>query len=351
MENIRYADILNEINNSWRKVVKAKYIYDQICKKSSYDERFIYSQIPELLNSIYNRKVNVDEYTSPKLICKTLNDIYSELLTRTGIRNEIITKPSFVNKHINAEDVALIFYDEDGMTYFTNIAADIQRCKYGMKTQFFGGCDENYDKIKREKLYIIKADELEAIDRSTGFINKTGIYSDVVFDMISKEVKQNNELKKFLSESGIHLVKDYLKDEGMNNVERLSDDEIKRIIQDLTADEIIKIKMRLANLLPNKDETSGPIENKKYSIKLLKDIFNRAEYKKYDCFDMVKENGEQVEVLSILRFNIEPEPIYYLYSKKSGKYELLSIKDILKINRDYKEKNNHNLVSLEIEDR
>ena len=97
MENIRYADLLKGINNSWSIKEKAKYLYHEIYKKSSYDERFIYSQNPELLESIYYRKVNVDEYTSPKLICKTLNAIYSELLNRLGIRNKIIKKPSCVS--------------------------------------------------------------------------------------------------------------------------------------------------------------------------------------------------------------------------------------------------------------
>lgn len=87
MENIRYSDILNDLNDSWTIKEKAKYIYNEICKRSSYDERFIYSQNPQLLESIYNRHIDVDSYISPKLICKTLNAIYSELLNRAGIKS------------------------------------------------------------------------------------------------------------------------------------------------------------------------------------------------------------------------------------------------------------------------
>lgn len=172
MEKIRYADILEGINPSWTIKEKAKYIYEQICKKTSYDERFIYSENPNLLHSIYNRKVNVDEYIDPKLICKTMNDIYAELLTRMNIKCHLIEKESQVNKNISAKDVALIFYDEDNNPYFTAIAADIQRCKYGMKTQFFGGCDNNYAEGEKSKVTLIKAEENEKIDRNIRIFKK-----------------------------------------------------------------------------------------------------------------------------------------------------------------------------------
>lgn len=345
MEKIRYADILDGIDESWSIKEKAKYIYNEICKKSSYDERFIYSGNPQLLESIYNTHVDVDTYISPKLICKTLNEIYSELLNRLGIRNKIIKKPSSINKYFKAEDVALIFFDEDNTPYFTAIAADIQRCKYGMKTQFFGGCDNNYPEGNRDVVCVIKADELEDIDLKINYLSKKGLYSDIIFDLIAKDVKQNNELKKFLLTSGLHIVKDYLREEGRLEGQTISDNKLKQIIQSLSYNDMIKIKIKLANIVPHNDKTSGPIENKKYSIQLLKNaILNKSDQRILDCFDMVKEDKDQVKILSILRFNLQPEPIYYLYSDDSQQYELLSSEDALKISYEYKAKNNRNLV-------
>lgn len=342
MENIRYSDILNDLNDSWTIKEKAKYIYNEICKRSSYDERFIYSQNPQLLESIYNRHIDVDSYISPKLICKTLNAIYSELLNRAGIKNKIIKKPSFINKYIQAEDIALIFYDEYDLPYFTAIAADIQRCKYGLKTQFFGGCDENYAEGKKKNVHLIKSDELEAIDRKTGFLSEKEPYSDIIFDLISKDVKQNNELKKFLLKSGLHIMVDYLKEQGISDAEQFSDNEIKKRIMELKPNDIIKLKMKLANMVPHKDKTAGPIENKKYSIQLLKDgILNKSEQRKYDCFDMLKEDGDQLKILSIIRFNLKPEPIFYLYSEVSQQYELLTAEEAFQLTKDYKDTNHH----------
>ena len=345
MEKVKYSDILAGIDESWSIKEKAKYIYNEICKISSYDERFIYSKNSELLRSIYNMKIDVDEYVNPKLICKTLNSVYSELLNRVGIRNKIIKKPSSVNQYFEAEDIALIFFDEKGFPYFTAIAADIQRCKYDMKTQFFGGCDNNYPQGKRGSVRILTADELETIDKKIGYLSPNGLYSDIIFDLIAKDVKQNNELKKFLSTSGLHIVRQYLEEEGKLENQNITDDELRKFIQTLPIADMIKIKIKLANMVPHQDTTYGPIENKKYSIQLLKKaILNKADQRILDCFDMVKEDGKQVRILSILRFNLKPEPIFYLYSEETQQYELLSSEEALKISHEYTSKNNHNLI-------
>ena len=211
MEKVKYADILAGVDESWSIKEKAKYIYNEICKKSSYDERFIYSKNPELLKQIYNMDVNVDEYVNPKLICKTLNGVYSELLNRVGIRNKIIKKPSSINQYFEAEDIALIFFDEDSMPYFTAIAADIQRCKYGMKTQFFGGCDNNYPEGKRDSVCIIKTDELEEVKEKI-FPDSPQMQEELTEKLekyhLEKEVirpKRENTIKKFQKQ---HLTTD-----------------------------------------------------------------------------------------------------------------------------------------------
>ena len=351
MKEIRYADILNGIDESWSIKEKAKYIYWQICKVSSYDERLIYSKNPQLLQSIYNKTVSVDKYTEPKLICRALCSVYSELLNRLGIKNKLISKPSSIKSITNIEDFALIFYDEENNPYFTAVAADLQRCKYGMKTNFFGGCDSNYQEGTRNKVVIIKSYEQKEIDKKIGYIGKSEIYSDLIFDLIQGDIKQKNEFKKFLSESGLHVVRDYLRDKKYPNLDSLTDDEIKGIINNLSLPDIIKIKMRLANTVITKDDSSGPIENKKYSISLLKrGILNKSEQKLYDSFDMIKESDSQVKVLSVLRFNLNPEPIYYLYSQDTQQYVLLSIEDALLIDRDYKDKNGRKLVESTIDD-
>ena len=50
------------------------------------------------------------------------------------------------------------------------------------------------------------------------------------------------------------------------------------------------------------------------------------------------------EVLSILRFNLEPEALYYIYSEEEKEYKCLTIEEALKISKEYKSKNGKELI-------
>ena len=204
-----FANILDGIDSSWSTIEKAKYIHDAICRVSTYDERFIFSSNPELLYAIYNKEINVDAPMIPVFICKSLNEIYSELLNRIGIRNRIISKKSRLNPNIKAEDKALIFYDESGNAYLTNIAADIQRSKYGMMTRFFGGRDTDNQYGVCDEITVLTLDQLKSVDIKTGYLNKSGIYSDKVFELVSDEIHQNSQIRQTLL-SIPSIIKDYL---------------------------------------------------------------------------------------------------------------------------------------------
>lgn len=347
-----YSDILKGINDSWSIKEKVKYIYDEICKESTYDERLIYSTNPTLIDMIYNKKVLIDEPTETKLICKTLNSIFSQLLDRIGVKNRLIKKESNIKKDVRLEDISLIFYDEEGRPYFTSISADIQRCKYGMKTQFFGGCDNNYKEGARDKVTIIKADELKEIDIKTGYLQEGGIYSDEVFEMIASEAKQTNEFRKFLKDSGLHIVRAYLSEIGKEDEAQLSDKELIGIIDNFDLNELLKIKMKASAMIPREKLPHGHIENKKYFIELFKKgLFNKSEQKRYDSFDMVKESEDNLEIISILRFNLKPEPIYYIYSEEEGIYKLAPIEEIIRIDNEYTSKNGKKLIDRKDDDR
>lgn len=36
------------------------------------------------------------------------------------------------------DDVALVFWDENEDEYYTNIVGDIENCRFGLRTEFFG---------------------------------------------------------------------------------------------------------------------------------------------------------------------------------------------------------------------
>lgn len=56
---MKYIDILKGINKEWSIKEKARYIYENIGKNISYDERFAYSQNKDLLHAIYDREVDI----------------------------------------------------------------------------------------------------------------------------------------------------------------------------------------------------------------------------------------------------------------------------------------------------
>ena len=333
---IVYADLLKGIDSSWSMVEKAKYIYDQICRVSSYDERFIFSTDPELLQFIYNRKVDVDRPMNPKLICKSLNEIYQELLSRVGIRSKIIKKPSKMNKLIESEDIALLFYDESGNAYYTNVAADLQRSKYKMKSFFFGECDRDNQYQIEENITILSDEELKDIDIKTGHLKKDGMYSDEVFEMIASEVQQGSRLKGILY--GLpDIVRKYLNSIGIENVDDMSNEELNGFVSTFTMEDFIRIKMMLLNYVRPNDETYGPIESKKHSKTLFRSMFNKTEKKYYSCYDMIKEQkGKPLEVISIIQVRVGKEYIYYRYSQETHKYELLSSEEAAMIRKDYR---------------
>ena len=242
------------------------------------------------------------------------------------------------------DDIALLFYDKDNIPYFTSIAADLQRSKYGMKTQFFGGCDNNYSEGNKDKVNIIKADELKAIDEKTHYLQKDGEYSDNVFYMISQEVKQNNEFLKSLYDSP-HIVKTYLKNEGIHNIENISDEELKKYIKSFTIDDILKIKMMIVNLMKHNDESFGYIESKKQEISIFNSIFNKREKKLYDTFDMVKENKDGIEILSIIRIKLKSDFLYYVYSPETHEYELMPIEKAIEISKEYNSQSGKELIN------
>lgn len=330
-----FADILNGVDSSWSAIEKAKYVHDQICKLCTYDSRFIFSNDPALLTSIVSRQVDIDKPEDPMLMCKTLNDVYSQFLSRLHIRHKIVTKPSALHSDFPAKDVALVFYDEYDRPFFTNIAADMQRSKYTMRARFFGGCDDNFPGVRRYTISILKTDKLEEIDRKTGYLKKNGIYADEVFDMIASEVKQDNEFRKTLRDMPA-LVKKYLTTLGIRNVNSLSDDDLNKYIDGFSLDDLMQIKMLVLNLLPHHDSTYGTIESKKHSVALFQSVFNKGNKRKVSAFDMVRENATGLHVVTIVELKLDKGNVFYRFNEETRQYEMLSIEEALKIQRDYK---------------
>lgn len=308
---MKYIELLNGIHDEWTIKEKARYLYRNICKNMSYDERFAYSRNKELLYEIYNREVDIRDDEDSRLICHTSNKIYHQLLTELNIKSKLVYKKSAVERSIDVNDVALIFWDEEENKYYTNIVGDIENCRFGLRTEFFGIAKNLYEEA--QDVQTIQVEELKEIDRKTGTI-KTD-YNDIVFSLLANEVKNTNNFKNFLKSQGID-------------------------ISNLSKDDILENKLFYLNkLIKFRDKTAGPDEIKKFYKHLFSaSVLDKFESKKFTTYEYVKEEKEDIDILSVIEIGLNEMLIYYMYSEKEQSYVQLLPEELLEKINGYRER-------------
>ena len=315
---MKYIELLDEIDESWTTIEKARYLYRQICKNIAYDERFAYGEDESLMKDIYYGDVDIRKDADIRKVCNTANKIYLQLLKELNIKAQLIYKKAIVNRKILVQDVALVFWDENGDKYFTNIAGDIENCRFGLRTVFFGIKKNNYEEA--QDVVEIPNDILKKIDLKTGSIKLD--YNDIVFKLLANEVKNTNNFLKFLEAQGIDTKK-------------------------LSRDDILKNKIYYINkLIKFRDRTAGPDELKKFYKRLFcTSVLDKFESKKFDTYEFVKSDGEEVNILSIIELKLkQEEPIYYMFSKEEMTYIQLSKNEVLEGTKGFKERKNKKML-------
>lgn len=313
---MKFIKLLENVNDNWSIKEKARYLYESICKNISYDERFAYGSDKELLYAIYNREINIEDDEDTRLICRTSNLAYHQLLDRIGIKSKLIYKKSNVKRLIEIQDVSLIFWDENQDKYYTNIAADIENCRFGLQTNFFG-TKSLYQEAQDANE--ISLEELKKIDIKIGYIKSE--YSNIAFKLLKDEVKNTSHFKKFLKSQGIDA-------------------------DNLSRNEILENKLQVINrLIKFRDETAGADEKKNFYKKLFfSSTLDKFESKKFNTYEYVKENNDSIEILSVIELDLSEKPIYYLYSDEKQTYIQISSEDIIKKVMQYRERKGKKLI-------
>lgn len=313
---MKFIELLEDVNPSWTIKEKSRYLYQSICKNISYDERFAYGTDKELLYAIYNREINVENDEDTRLICRTANLTYYQLLERLGIKSKLIYKKSNVKRPIDIEDVSLIFWDENEDKYYTNIAGDIENCRFGLQTNYFG-TKSLYEETQDVKE--ISPDELKQIDIKIGSIKHD--YNNIVFKLLRDEVKNTSHFKKFLKSQGIDT-------------------------DSLSRTEILENKLQVLNkLIKFRDKTAGPNEQKEfYKILFFSSVLDKFESKKFNTYEYVKEDGNKIEILSVIEINLPETPVYYFYSDEEQTYVQISSEDIIGKTKNYRERKGKKLM-------
>ena len=310
---MRFIELLDNIYSNWSIKEKARYVYTNLCKNVLYDERFAYGHNKELMQQIYDREIDIEENEDERVVCNSLNKVYKKLLDRLGINCRIIHKKSKIERLIEVDDAALLFWDEEGNKYYTNIIGDIQNCKYGLRSKYFGITKNDYFLAKDVKE--ITPEELKKIDKNINYIKYD--YNNVVFDMIIAEVKNTNNFKKFLISQGIDA-------------------------NHLSKDEILKNKIQyMTRLTKFREKKAGADETKKFYQKLFSaSVLDKFESKKFRTFEFVKEenNGENIDVISCLEINLYDGLVYYIYSKEEQTYIQLTPEELKEKLKGYRER-------------
>ena len=313
----KYSSILENVNPNWTVKEKAKFVYESICKVSTYDERFEYERNPYRLRKIYNRTIDVDKEEDTRIVCNSVHKVYKELLNRLGIRAELIERPNTDEKRPDdIKNVALVFYDEEGKKYYTNITGDLENCRYGMRTEYFG-ITKNLFKDAQD-VTLISTEENEEIDATIGYV-KEKRYSNVLFDLLVDEVKNTNNFKNFLITQGFKDVKS------------------------LNRDQIMSLKMHFLSLLIKyREKNAGPSEIKAFYKRLFNTAtFDKFETKKIKAYQFSKESEDDedsMEVMQIIELNMDEGPIYYIFSKEEDTYVLIPNQDLIQKRQGFIEK-------------
>lgn len=315
-------NILLGIKAEWSIIEKVRYIYIMICKEIKYDERFLYSKNPKLLKRIYYKSVSINEDIDSKVVCNTANILFSQLMNRLGIKNKLIYKKSKIKREIDIYDVACVFYDENGNKYYTNIVGDIENCKFGLKTAFFGTIENEYEEA--QDVSPILSDTLFQIDRKIGYIKK--YYSDIVLELLKSEVKNTNNFKNFLKRQNI-------------DIEKLSEEQIIRY-KIIFLNEYVKFR----------DKTAGPFEKKKFYKTLFgNSVLNKLEKRNFESYEYIKEEGENVDIILLIVINLQTNPTYFYYSNENECYITIRKEDLQKMLKGYRSnKENKNIFNFNV---
>ncbi len=298
--------ILSDIDDNWSIIEKARYIYVKIGKEIRYDDRFSYSTNQRLLEQIYYKKVSIDEDIDPRIVCRTANVLFEQLMNRKNIKCKKIYKKNKNRRIIDVDDVACLFYDENGNEYFTNIVGDIENCKYGLKTVYFGNIKNEYDEAKNVKE--ILPEKLFEIDKKIGLIKQE--YSDIVLELLKDEVKNTNNFKNFLESKNLNT-------------------------KNMSRDQILRYKIMFLNeYIKFRDSSAGTFEKRRFYQALFKcSALDKFDKRNFETFEYIKEEGEKIDIILLIGINLYTKPTYFYYSDKHQSYiniERNSLKDLLK---------------------
>ena len=164
---IDYDKIIEDIPKELNQIEMARYIYIQLGKYFSYDEKYITSESDEEKIEIFDR--DIEDIENDKVVCTSLSRIYERLLKRVGINAKTVLIPCERLGHAFNE------IEIDVKKYFTGLIRDLMNIKTGFKTNEF--MIDNPDRFGEDSEFTALSDEeLKKIDDKIGYTYNRYVY-------------------------------------------------------------------------------------------------------------------------------------------------------------------------------
>lgn len=286
-------EILEKMPKELNDIEKARYIYIELGKYFSYDERYLTAETLDDKRLIFDRDINnIDDN---KAICSSISKIYVKLLNEAGIKAETVYEEAKFCGHMFTK------ISIDDREYRADLVHDLLEIKKGFKTKNFmkNGDNEKYSLDFSE----IEDEELFKIDKKIGYC-KNEMYMEDVIQMLKEEVK---------------LLKDNSSVEAIALKKELG-------VEDLTYKELFEYIIDFVGKYCVADNLNC-IDKADYFHTILKEIVEDDEVRKYD-FNKIScvENEDKMRIFLAFEDKEEGDKLIYTFSdidyvkKVNGEY-------------------------------
>ena len=305
---ISINEIIENMPKGLSQLEKTRYIYLELGKIFSYNIEFFYAEDDKTLQDIYDEEITVNDIEKGKyqnkvsIVCKQASEILCEVLNDnrigvesycTGIEKGQINHVNVISK-IGDKKICL------------GIIFDLQNIQKGFFTKSFG--KHNFILSDGDECDILKDEEIRNIDKKLGYC-KNGIYMDDIIGMIKKEMKDDDNFKKYIVENYSNIKTDTIKEDTILNYK------VDFIYKHIKNNMLEKEKMEISELSDYYkyifEEILTPNENMK-----------RSEYKFY-----YNDNGEK-KYSMISELNLDNKKVYYIYDDEQRGFINISEEDL-----------------------
>ena len=168
VEEMDYDKFLEKMPDNLTQIEKARWIYIQLGRFFSYDERYILTENEDERKKIFDK--TPEEITGDKAVCTSISRIYEKLLKKVGIANvKTIVVPDERGGHGYNE------LEIDGKKYCVDLIHELVNIKGGLKTKEF--MPQIHYEYNGEKEYdCLTEDELKRIDDKIGYTYHRNVY-------------------------------------------------------------------------------------------------------------------------------------------------------------------------------